>query len=99
MDIVPSWPMNVIDGLGRYLKMSGLTFRPYESLRLGQPGLCLAGAILAVDPILSADVDTPRGEFLFYHLVGVVHPDEYDMIWQWSSRVRSSLSHAILLRN
>jgi hypothetical protein len=76
--------MNILDGLSRYLAMSSLTFRANESMRLGPP-TALAGAIMAQDSILPAEVNTPFGKFTFFQLAGVVHADEYEKIWQWSS--------------
>lgn len=84
VDLVPTWPRSMLNGLGRYMEMSGQVFGTNESFRLGQSQFKIAGAIMAEDPVLTGEHETPFGKFFFMQVCGLHHQADYDMIWEWS---------------
>jgi hypothetical protein len=88
-DDAPTWPVSVMQNLGRYVFSSGNPFGaghhlPFNGpIALGRKTELVAGALIK-DPQLAAGGRSPFGSFEFLQLVGLTQ-QEYDAIYRWDT--------------
>ena len=85
----PSWPLNLLQNLGRYVFSSGNVFEAAHYMDLHGP--IMAGSDTAVraiafahDPQLPREVATPHGSLQFLQVVGITL-DELSTIKRWNA--------------
>lgn len=93
----PTWPMNLVQNLARYVFSSGNVFAPGHHMPLNSPIALsekteLVALFFAEDPELPT-IDTPHGRLRFVQMVAATQ-DELEAVQGWNSDGMLRLMHA-----
>jgi len=93
----PSWVLNFLQNLGRYVFKTGNTFSAGDHmntngpLNLGAPESLIRAFIIAADPQLPATMNTPHGSLSFVQVFGITL-DELQAVKRWNGEKFAELA-------
>lgn len=97
-DVPPAWPINLIQGIGRYVLEQRAPMDSGHCIDLGgplEPGgeTRLTGVVCVPDPALGK-IETPNGSLLFLSLFGLA-PGEVESMQSWELERKVGLVKAV----